>query len=185
MPVDQNPTTTERFAEVLGATGGRVEAVSSPRQVARIIAEAAAERGLRRVLYEPDDVIDGLQLKFPLAAQGVDLVPVRDAGEEAPRMYVGLTGAELAIAATGTLLVGGRPGGWGLASILPWVHLVVMRAEDIVDDLPTAFGRFEKRLREGERDWVWITGPSRTADIGHTLVLGAHGPNQLVVMVLA
>jgi len=178
-------TTTQRFAEVLGDTGGRVEAVSSPRQVASIIGGAAKERGMRRVLYEPDDVIQGLQLKFPLAAQGVDLVPVREAGDEAPRMYVALTGAELAIAETGTLLVGGRPGGWGLASVLPWVHLVVLRADDVIADLPTAFARFEKRLQGGERDWVWITGPSRTADIGHTLVLGAHGPNQLIVMVLS
>jgi L-lactate dehydrogenase complex protein LldG len=114
----------------------------------------------------------------------VDLLPVARAGDKLPHLRVSFTGAELAVAETGTLMIGGRPGGWGLASVLPWVHVVLVRADDVFADLPAAFARFNERLSAGERDWVWITGPSRTADIGHTLVMGAHGPNALRVLVL-
>jgi len=174
----------ELFASVLEQTGGTVERVASPRQVAAIIAAAAREQGAREVLYQPCEVVEALDLKMLLTAHGVELLPVDQAGDKAPHLQVALTGAELAVAETATLMVGGQPGGWGLASVLPWVHLVVLRAEDVIADLPSAFERFEARLSAGERDWVWITGPSRTADIGHTLVLGAHGPNALRVMVL-
>ena len=57
-------------------------------------------------------------------------------------------------------------------------------AAAIVADLPTAFELFTERLVAGEGDWVWITGPWRTADIAKVLVLGAHGPNALQVLVL-
>jgi L-lactate utilization protein LutC len=172
------------FASVLEETGGTVQRVSEARQIAAVIAGAAREQGVREVLYERTDLIEDLGLKLLLAAHGVELLPVDQAGDKAPHVRVALTGAELAIAETGTLLVGGRPGGWGLASVLPWIHLVVLPADAVVAGLTTAFERFEARLAAGDGDWVWITGPSRTADIGHTLVLGAHGPNSLRVMVV-
>ena len=174
----------DQFAAVLESTGGCVRRVDSPRQVAAEIATAAAEQGVRQVLYEPCADIEQLGLNLQLAAHGIELLPTAKAGDHAGDLRVSLTGAELAIAETGTLLVGGRPGGWGLATVLPWVHLVVLRADQVLPDLPSAFERFAQRLVAGEGDWVWITGPSRTADIGQTLVLGAHGPNTLRVLVL-
>ena len=172
------------FARALGEVGGTVERLSAPREVAAAIARTAQRQGVREILYDPVEFADRNNLKLLLAAHGIELIPVDVAGERAGHLRVALTGAELAIAETGTLLVGGKPGGWGLASVLPWVHIVLLPAADIVDDLPTAFERFAARLVAGEGDWVWITGPSRTADIAKVLVLGAHGPNALQVLVL-
>ena len=172
------------FATVLEATGGKVERISAPRQVANAIAKVAHGQGVREILYEPTEMAEHMNLKILLAAHGIDLVTVVSAGDKAPHLRVALTGAELGIAETGTVILGGQPGGWGLASVLPWVHVVLLPAAAIVADLPTAFEAFEARLSSGEGDWVWITGPSRTADIGHTLVMGAHGPNALHVVVV-
>ena len=172
------------FAKVLEATGGTMHRVSTARQVAARIASLVHGQGVREVLYEPLDLVDEMGLRLLLAAHNVELVPVSGVGDRVGDFPVALTGAEMAIAETGTLLLGGSPGGWGLASVLPWVHIVLMSADVIIADLPTAFAEFETRLQQGARDWVWITGPSRTADIGHTLVLGAHGPNSLEVMVV-
>ena len=179
---DPSASPLELFEAVLKATGGTTQQIASPRAAAAAIAGAAAEQGAREILYEPFGLVEELGLRLLLAAHGVELVPVDRAGNSAGGFKVGLTGAELAIAETGTLVVGGTPGGWGLAAALPWVHLVMMRADAIVPDMVTAWKAFESRLQDGERDWVWITGPSRTADIGHTLVLGAHGPNSLQVL---
>ena len=178
------PHPADLFATVLEATGGTIERISDPHQVASTIAKVAKEQGVREVLYEATDMAEQMNLKLLLTAYGIDLVPVVTAGDKAPQFRVSLTGAELGIAETGTLVLGGRPGGWGLASVLPWVHVVLLSVEVIVADLPTAFEDFETRMRTGDRDWVWITGPSRTADIGHTLVMGAHGPNALHVLMV-
>ncbi len=174
----------ELFAKVLADTGGSVERLQGARPIAAAIARIAQGQGVREVLYEPTELVDELGIRLLLTAHGIDLVPPAKAGEKAPHIRMSLTGAELAIAETGTLLFGGQPGGWGLATALPWVHVVLLRSTAVIADLPTAFAEFQTRLRKGDRDWVWITGPSRTADIGHTLVLGAHGPNALHVMVV-
>jgi L-lactate utilization protein LutC len=179
-----NPDPVDVFARVLADTGGYVERPQGARPIAAAIARIAQGQGVREVLYEPTGLIDELGIRLLLTAHGVDLVTLERAADKAPHMRMSLTGAELAIAETGTLLLGGRPGAWGLASVLPWVHVVLLPAKAIVADLPTAFAQFQARLDQGERDWVWITGPSRTADIGHTLVLGAHGPNSLHVVVV-
>jgi L-lactate dehydrogenase complex protein LldG len=169
---------------VLGKTGASMQRVRGPREAVAAIARIAHRQGVREVLYAPDELIERDNIKLLLAAHGIELVAVSSAGEKARHLRVALTGAELAIAETGTLLLGGQPGGWGLASVLPWVHVVLLPSAAIVADLNTAFEIFAARLRDGEGDWVWITGPSRTADIGHVLVLGAHGPNALEVLVI-
>lgn len=172
------------FARALQEIGGEVHRVEDGDGVAAVVAATVKGEASDRVLYDPFPLARELDLRARLAARGVDLLPVEEAGDEAADLRVGLTGAELAVAATGTLLVGGRPGGWGLASVLPWVHVAVLRARDVVPDLATGLARFGARLAADEGDWVWITGPSRTADIGKTLVLGAHGPNALKVCVV-
>jgi len=178
------PHPVDLFTAVLEATGGEIERINEPRQVASAIAKIVQGQGAREVLYEMTDMAEEMNLKLLLTAYGIDLVSVENAGEKAAGFRVSLTGAELGIAETGTLVLGGQPGGWGLASILPWVHVVLLSAEAIFADLPTAFQVLENRMSAGDRDWVWITGPSRTADIGHTLVMGAHGPNALHVVVV-
>jgi len=181
---DAESQSVDLFARALGQAAGTVQRLSAPREVAAAIAKTAQRQGVREVLYDPVEFADRNNLKLLLAAHGVELIPVSDAGERARHLRVAVTGAEFAIAETGTLVVGGRPGGWGLASVLPWVHIVLLPAADIVADLPTAFERFATRLAAGEGEWLWITGPSRTADIAKVMVLGAHGPNALQVLVV-
>jgi len=181
---DAESQSVDVFARALGEAAGTLERLSAPREVAAAIAKTAQRQGVREILYDPVEFVERNNVKLLLAAHGVELVPVGAAGDRIRHLRVALTGAELAVAETGTLLLGGQPGGWGLASVLPWVHIVLLPAVAIVADLPTAFELFTERLVAGEGDWVWITGPSRTADIAKVLVLGAHGPNALQVLVL-
>lgn len=177
---------TSDLCAALRLVGGRGRPVAGAADAAAAIEElVTAAGGERAVLYEPCAESERLGLPLALAARGIRLVEVGTSRGRTADLRVALTGAELAIAGSGSLLVGGRPGGWGLAAVLPWVHVVVLRDVDIRPDLAAAFPEFRARFEAGERDWVWITGPSKTADIAKTLVTGIHGPNALEVLVTA
>jgi L-lactate dehydrogenase complex protein LldG len=71
-------------------------------------------------------------------------------------------------------------------NFLPDTHIVVLQASDIAGDYETLWGRLRERYGAGTmpRTINWITGPSRSADIEQTLILGAHGPRRLHVIVV-
>jgi len=94
-----------------------------------------------------------------------------------------VTLAEALVALTGSVLTSAACGGRG-ASIVPDCHIVLAKAEQIVPDLETALAQVVERGTAKTNSYVGlITGSSRTADIEKILVLGAHGPRRLVVIV--
>lgn len=97
---------------------------------------------------------------------------------------VGVGEADYAIAETGTLV----EIGWGrerhLLSLLPPVHIALLAEDRILPDLDAFFTVLPPLLCQGPRPRiVFITGPSRSADIEKLLILGAHGPRELIVVV--
>ena len=97
---------------------------------------------------------------------------------------VGLTGVNAALAATGSLVLESGPGRYRSASLLPDLHIALMTAEQILPDLETwAAARAHAAFREASNT-VIVSGPSKTADIGHQLVKGAHGPRELHILIL-
>lgn len=173
------------FTSALRFVGGQAKVVRTGTEAAAAIEDALGrDEAGRAVLYEPSPLADRIGLPLALRARGLELLPAAAAGARIDKIRVGITPATLGIAETGTILVGGQPGGWGLTTILPWVHVALLDAGDIVADLASAFGRFHERFAAGERDWVWISGPSKTADIAKTLVMGIHGPNQVRVLIV-
>lgn len=99
---------------------------------------------------------------------------------------VGLTGADAAIAATGTLVVSAAPGKGRIPTILPPVHLVVITLERLVPRLEDWVAIQRANGLEAVRaasNFCFISGPSRTGDIEMELVLGVHGPGKVQVVV--
>jgi L-lactate dehydrogenase complex protein LldG len=91
-----------------------------------------------------------------------------------------------AVAETGTLvLTSGRDNPTTL-NFLPDVHIVVVNASDVAADFETVTARLRAHFGAGAMPRVvnLITGPSRSADIEQTLILGAHGPRKLHVIVV-
>jgi len=97
-----------------------------------------------------------------------------------------LSVAEAGVAETGTLALVSGPDNPTTLNFLPDHHLVVVAADDVVGDLETVFERLRARYGAGTmpRTVNLVTGPSRSADIEQTLLLGAHGPRSLHVMVV-
>jgi L-lactate dehydrogenase complex protein LldG len=96
----------------------------------------------------------------------------------------GVSGCECLIAQTGSILVSSNQGGRGL-SILPHVHVVLARVDQIVPMLSDALA-VVRQQHQGRLPSMlsFITGPSRTGDIERILVLGAHGPKELLVILV-
>jgi L-lactate dehydrogenase complex protein LldG len=91
-----------------------------------------------------------------------------------------------AAAETGTLMLTSGPDNPTTLNFLPDTHIVVVDAADIAGDYESLWQRLRETHGAGTMPRVvnWITGPSRSADIEQTLILGAHGPRRLHVIVV-
>lgn len=99
--------------------------------------------------------------------------------------YVGITAAVYGIAETGTIVVCSSDGGGRIESLLPPVHVALLRASALLPGLPEVFAALDQEQQFGRSSAVtFITGPSRTADIELTLTLGVHGPKQLFIVLV-
>lgn len=95
----------------------------------------------------------------------------------------GVTPAIMGVADYGSVLLESDPAGTELVSVYPEFHVAVLRADTVVPDMPSAFAELGPRIREGRGSVVFATGPSATADMG-SLVLGAHGPKEVHVVLV-
>lgn len=123
-----------------------------------------------------------------LAALPWDKEPAleRAKGRARPTDEVGLSHATAGIAETGTLMLASGADNPVTLNFLPETHVVVVERKDIVGPYEDAWNRI--RARFGERTMPrtvnMISGPSRTGDIGGRLVMGAHGPRRMCVIVV-
>lgn len=98
----------------------------------------------------------------------------------------GLSHAFGAVAETGTLVLHSGGDNPTTVNFLPEHHLVVLDAKDVAGDLETVLGRIRGKFGKGRmpRTLNMITGPSRSGDIEQKMLLGAHGPRALHIMVV-
>ncbi len=155
-----------RFIDELAAIGGIAYRIPE-KELQNRLAGFLQEHGIERVC------VDSIGEKY---LPGIELVHSPD-----PTVRVGVTGALVGIAESGSLvLVGGEDRPLS-ASLLPEIHIAILWASDLVPSLPDALARPEIRQAASS---VIITGPSRTADIEMTLTIGVHGPRELYVFVI-
>ncbi|CAN5494409.1 LUD domain-containing protein [soil metagenome] len=102
---------------------------------------------------------------------------------------IGISGANIGIADTGTLVIVENEGNGRLVTTLPPVHIAILGVEKIVRDLDDATDILKALPRSGTGQKItsyvsYITGPSRTADIELTLATGVHGPGEVHIVLL-
>jgi L-lactate dehydrogenase complex protein LldG len=117
-------------------------------------------------------------LDWPAAGMQVECRPPRDAD------LVGITGTFCGIAETGTLMQLSGADTYASASLLPETHIAVLPASRIVAGMEDAFALARQERGELPRAVNFISGPSRTGDIEQTIVLGAHGPYRVHVIIV-
>lgn len=97
----------------------------------------------------------------------------------------GVTECDALIAQTGSVLVSSRSSGGRALTVLPPHHIVLARRNQLVADLPEAMALVRNKYHPNYPSMISIiTGPSRTGDIERILVLGAHGPRKLTILLI-
>jgi L-lactate dehydrogenase complex protein LldG len=110
-------------------------------------------------------------------------VPFESDEESLQELKVGITGCEFVIARLGSIMVSSKNS--RRLNVYPETHVVIAYVDQLVDDLKDAFEAVQAKY-SGKLPSLLsvITGPSRTADIEKTLVMGAHGPRELFLILL-
>lgn len=204
--VDRDPEETDarddlalRFERAAADAGTVVHRAVDAAGAAAVLAALARERGTRRAVAWSASCLG--ELAAPVAgleAHGIAITWCPTEGLD-PAMRaafrgaaiaadLGLTGADLGIAASGSVLLCSGPGRARSVSLLPPVHAVVLPRARLVatlaDAVPALTAWSHETGATGGANAVLVTGPSRTADIELTLTRGVHGPREVHVVLV-
>ena len=176
-PVRAADDPVERFATEARAAGSTVSGPVPPEDVPAEIAEwLAAENLPARLAASPDLSLD----RFPWSSRPLLTLERRRAE---PEDRVSLTPCFAGVAETGTLAMFSGPERPVTLNFLPEAHIALVSARDLVGAYEDLWARM--RAAGGTPRAVnLITGPSRSADIGQELRLGAHGPRRLHIVLV-
>lgn len=171
------PALRARFVEQARAAACSIYPVDSP---------AAATQTILSLIGDDKLIVswDLAQVAIPGLAESLSSTGIQCA-EQNSSARIGLTGADAGLAATGSLVLQSGPGRPRSASLLPPVHIAVLAASQIRPDLESWLSEQSRAGLGNSRhhsNIVFITGPSRTADIAMELVMGMHGPRELHVI---
>jgi L-lactate dehydrogenase complex protein LldG len=147
------------------ATASRVEKIAARHRHPLIDRIFAAEAWLA----ENVQVLDGTKIPSPDFAN----------------FAVGITAVDFLVARTGSLALSSATAGGRRLSVLPPLHIAIAKMDQLVTSLDEVMAGYQQRREFEHSSYATIiTGPSRTSDIEKILVLGAHGPKRLVVIVV-
>lgn len=161
----------------------KTEFIATPAaKLAAVVAELKTRHGWTSAAWHSAPLVDEARQALALPGFSTD-VPYDAAALE--KIDVSVTGCDCLVAQTGGVLANSRGTGGRTLSILPPHHLVIAREDQLLADLPAAFRLVKERYdRDMPSMLCFETGPSRTGDIERILVLGAHGPKKLTVVLV-
>ena len=177
-----------RFTEAVEAVSGTVHTGG----VAAALDEIVATHGPGRLIAWDGEQLPTIGAIRTLTDAGCEtvsgVVPVdaggrRDHQADYLDVRYGLTGAEAAFAESGSIVVRSGPGRPRMASLVPLIHIALLPTDRIFRSQMHWLTQPDSELA-GAANVVYITGPSRTADIEQQINLGVHGPRELHVILV-
>jgi L-lactate dehydrogenase complex protein LldG len=168
------PELLNRFAAEARALGVDVFVEATLDEVRDRLATQIA--GLRVFSWNPD------QLPYGAGALAVGAVLGSSPRADQAAAEVGVTGCHGAIAETGSLALLSGPGCSRAASLLPPLHVALVRRDDLFGGMGDFFSARADHIASAS-SCTFVTGPSRTADIELSLTIGVHGPKRVVVII--
>ena len=173
-----------RFSEELQAVSGETIRCRSMDEARGRLAELIEREG-----WTPLGAVDRpacREIAAGLASECVRWASPDWTPEGMAELAAGLIEADYLLADTGTAMIACNVPEERLMCYLPPVCIVVAPAERLVEHLPAVWTEIARRAAETDRrgEFVFITGPSRTADIEKILILGVHGPKRVIVVLV-
>ncbi len=184
----------EQFKSELAAVGGVLHCASSAEAACDSIVQVASSHKTRLAIGWNVALIEEIGLRTRLEQADILFFTrseggnAEDFGKRAAAADIGVTAVDYALADTATLVLRTGLGRARSVSLLPPVHIALLKLDQIIaglDDLfPLLADNYAKSNESLDSALTFITGPSRTADIELTLVVGVHGPQELHVVLL-
>lgn len=165
----------ERFRVKSEAQSSTVDIVAAEADVPAAIARYLTAMNLPKTAVAQPALAT---LDWAAAGLSVEARGARDAD------MVGITGCFCAVAETGTLMMCSSPATPAAVSLLPETHIAIVHATRILPYMEDAWDLARKELGTLPRAVNFISGPSRTGDIEQTIVLGAHGPYRVHLVIV-
>jgi len=164
------------FAQEFSRIGGQFVFCESELELIHTILALQKERNWGKIAVKDPQLQNMLEIYE---------IPFTTTDEEVERSKAGFTRCEFLIARLGCVMVSSAQDSGRRINFLPEIHLVMAYTSQIVNDLKDAFKALKNKYKDEIPSMVtFITGPSRTADIEKTLVMGAHGPKELFVFLI-
>lgn len=168
------------FHERATGAGAEVYRVAGCQEARERLTAILRELDARQVVAVRSPLLEVLDLD-EVARHSAARVSYGDWRTTAVEADVGISELDFALAETGTLVQDATDIGKRLVSMLPPVHIALVRAETILPSLRQMMGYWTQK--EAVPGYIaFITGPSRTADIERVLTIGVHGPGRLIVL---
>lgn len=162
------------FKDELTKIKGKVLEFSSDSELVSILHDLKNECSWDKLFTRDTELLNLLKSNMPVSSDQDDLV----------EMKAGITRCEFLVARSGSVVVSSAQPSGRLMNIFPPMHIVVAKVSQLVPFLDDAIDGIKVRYKHNIPSQVTvITGASRTADIEKTLVMGAHGPKELIVLV--
>jgi L-lactate dehydrogenase complex protein LldG len=197
--VDDVETLVERFSTELNAVVGNVYRMVSDKlqfvdELATGIAEICQSSGVNKVALSGSPLFAELDLAKQLTARGLSVFVTPETGSSGHEELVaqladcgaGVTAVDYAIAETGTIVLSSDERNALLVSLLPTIHIALLRPTQISASLADVISKLNlERVGPNKscRSASFVTGPSRTSDVELTLSIGVHGPKELHVII--
>lgn len=163
----------KEFKKKLESIGGTVHMADSETELYTLLKDFLLPFQNKNICCHEDEICEKL-VKYG--------IPFSNYSALNKEIEAGITSCEFLIAYTGSVMVSSAQKGGRQMFVYPPVHVIIARQNQLVDYLEKAYSDIQEKYKDNLPSHIaLITGPSRTADIEKTLVMGAHGPKELHV----
>lgn len=170
-----NASLKDEFKINLEQIGGKVEFCDTSEEIIPLVQQITKGKGVNSI-FCTDPALQNI-LKGAIAIESEE--------KNFLALNVGLTGCEYLVAHLGSVVISSAQVSGRRLNVFPETHIVVAHESQLVDYLDKAMENMKEKYKNRLPSLISnITGPSRTADIEKTLVMGMHGPKTLIVIIV-